>query len=173
MTCICWTAGGNQYSYGIHDIFTLQSLFREFKQASGTIFEYYEDLALHSKLPSYEDIEADAKILCRLYTSAEAQYEALSDARDGSNHWTSRIALGTPWVPPPFNPTSVSRKSKSRKTSKTSKAKKDPKPPPPFFGDRVAHDLNAFNMDIANSREACAAAAQGEIGRFWEALKVR
>jgi hypothetical protein len=68
-------------------------------------------------------------------------------------------------------------KRKPRKISpkipkKPAKPKPPPPPPPTFYGDQVLFDNGTFMHDAMISREAAAAAAQGDVGRVWEALKV-
>lgn len=105
-----------------------------------------------------------------------AQTEALFDARDGSSEWAGKVPLGTPWVPIPVDetstaPTRTKGKRKGKKTkSKTSQAA--PQSLAEFQGDHVLSDSIYFMRDAALSREAAAAAAEGDVGRVWAVMKV-
>jgi hypothetical protein len=142
------------------------------------IFEYFAVLGRLNKLPSFEDLEIAAKALFETYMGSAARYQAGMDARDEATEWAARAPLGTPWNPIP-TPSTQPTKKKARKTTstkippkKSAKSKAVPLQPPSFFGDQALFDTGTFMYDAMISREVAAAAAQGDVGRVWEGMKV-
>lgn len=142
------------------------------------IFEYFAALGRLNKLPSFEDLEIAAKALFETYVGSAARYQAGMDARDEATEWAARAPLGTPWNPIP-TPSTQPTKKKARKTTstkippkKSAKSKAVPPQPPSFFGDQALFDTGTFMYDAMISREVAAAAAQGDVGRVWEGMKV-
>ncbi|KAJ7699248.1 hypothetical protein B0H17DRAFT_1256751 [Mycena rosella] len=123
--------------------------------------------------------EAAAKKLFETYVSSGARFQAKLDARDDATSWTAQAPLGAPWqTSPPSLPLPTKPKRKTRTTSvsipKKSKKKVSTmeQPPAQFWGDNIYFDTGTFMHDAMISREAAAAAAQADVGRVWEALKV-
>ncbi|KAJ7201497.1 hypothetical protein B0H12DRAFT_1036342 [Mycena haematopus] len=142
------------------------------------IFEYFAALGRLDKLPSFEDLEIAAKRLFETYVGSAARYQAGMDARDDATEWAARAPLGTPWNPTPTSssqPTKSKRKppkiTSKKNPPKSTKVKKVPAPPPAFHGDQALFDTGTFMYDAMISREAAAAAAHGDVGRVWEAMK--
>jgi hypothetical protein len=149
------------------------------------IVNYFADL---SSLPSFEDLETAATILFDAYTSPAAQYEAADDARDGMSEWAKTVPRGTQWDGNEEKASNIfslseianankqaarliSKKAK-RKNAKQSKAKSSDSPDLPFHGDRSFAEASTFKRDAMISREVAYAAAEGDVGRMWEGLKV-
>jgi hypothetical protein len=152
------------------------------------ILAYFAHLGQNNSLPSFEDLEMAAIILYDAYTSPAAQYEAADDARDGMSDWAKTVPLGTQWdgdkakISNIFSLTEMANANKqaARITSKKAKRKhmKEPKkkasdlPDLPFHGDRTFSEAATFKRDAMISREVAYAAAEGDVGRMWEGLKV-
>ena len=150
------------------------------------ILIYFSNLGKTHALPSFEDLETAAKTLFDAYTSPTAQYEAADDARDGQSNWANAVPLGKKWDNNQVNTSNVfsltemanANKQAARLASK--KAKRNAKPPkkssesldPPFYGDRSFAEAATFKRDAMISREVAYAAAEGDVGRVWEGLKV-
>jgi hypothetical protein len=67
----------------------------------------------------------------------------------------------------------VASKEKKRKNAKQAKKTKSSDiPDPPFHGDRTFSEAATFKRDAMIAREVASAAAEGDVGRVWEALKV-
>ncbi|KAJ7480367.1 hypothetical protein B0H11DRAFT_1724975 [Mycena galericulata] len=161
----------------VHDMRILDCWCVHFK--CDDLHVYFRNLADTKSLPSFEDLEIIAKQLYDTHTGMAAQTEALYDARDGKSSWTSKVPLGTPWVPVAVDTTSAAvprrkRRSKKAQTDKPEKTKapKSNEPPPIFYGDAVFSDSVYFMRDASISREAAAAVAEGSVGRLYEALKI-
>lgn len=141
------------------------------------IHEWAQKAVLLGTLPSFEALEVSAKKLFDSYTSTHARHEARRDARDGASEWSSGVPLGTPWIAPVIDETTLPRQKSGKKlqSKDTKKSTKKKEPPPsdvPFVGDAVLDEEGAFFMDCTISREAAAASATGDVGRLYEATKV-
>ncbi|KAJ7108021.1 hypothetical protein C8R43DRAFT_1140157 [Mycena crocata] len=165
----------------VHDVRMLDCWAIHFNTTD--IFGYFEERAKLGTLPSFEELETGAKLLFETYVSSGSRYQVQIDARDEATWSTARAPLGAPWQEPSPSTTRTppKRKRKSAKVlkvgstfekSSTRKPSKKDEPKPPFFGDQVFFDEATFMYDALISREVAAAAAQGAVGRMWEALKV-
>jgi hypothetical protein len=161
------------------------------------LFKYFTDLAQRDKIPPIEELEQMARKLYRAYTSSRAQYRALYDT-DGTNEWSRIIPMGSPWtgVSEDESGSDIGITAKPSKSSK-GKGRKVPatsieKPPAKkvsventsesesalddeeaFQGDRVLSNSIGFMRDAMLSREVAEAVADGDVGRVYEALKVK
>jgi hypothetical protein len=157
---------------------------------------HFVNLEKLNLLPSFEELEIIAKKLYDTYSTADGQYEALYNAEDGSSKWALNIPLGSPWVPPPDDKTSVfsaleienakrvagreanlkaAAKKAKKAVSSSSKAtakKASDTPDLAFKGDRVLSETITFMTHASTTREVQLAATQGDVGRVWEGLKV-
>ncbi|KAJ7672979.1 hypothetical protein DFH06DRAFT_1266807 [Mycena polygramma] len=142
------------------------------------IFEYFAALKRTNSLPSFKELENTATQLFDTYVASSSRYQVKMDARDSATEWTTCAPLGSLWDELPPAPAPVKLKKKKKKklsapSTKTPPKKKQPLPEPPveFNGDQVEFDDGTFMYDAMIPREAAAAAAQGDVGRVWEALK--
>lgn len=144
------------------------------------IHEFITHRASIDQLPSFEDLEHGARALFDTYCTTRADHACSNDVTDGSSEWSTHVPLGTPWVPPIIDKTSIRSKpvlpkknAKKTKTPKAAPKTSSEKPDSTIFkGDHVLRDCRAFFKDASISREAAYAAAGGDVGRLWEALKV-
>jgi hypothetical protein len=141
-----------------------------------------------AEIPSFEELEHIAKVLFDSYTSSTAQYESLEDVHDNSSSWATNIPLGSLWDPAAvttsniFTPAEmlnaqkqaarVALKKKKQNAKQAKKTKSSDIPDPPFHGDRTFSEAATFKRDAMIAREVASAAAEGDVGRVWEALKV-
>ena len=152
------------------------------------ILAHFAQLGQNNSLPSFEDLEMAAIILYNAYTSPAARYEAADDARDGMSDWAKTVPLGTQWDDDKVKTSNIfslmemaiankqaariaSRKAK-RNNTKQPKKKASDLPNLPFHGDRTFAEAATFKCDAMISREVAYAAAEGDVGRMWEGLKV-
>ncbi|KAJ7508161.1 hypothetical protein B0H11DRAFT_2185164 [Mycena galericulata] len=158
----------------------LRQISRSIHFRTNDIFEYFSNLARNDKLPSFEELEEAAKKLFETYVSSASRYQVQMDARDGITSPTTQAPLGAPWQAPVSSSPPIKSKRKTKKVSDSKTPKKNfkkkkatTKPAAgPFTGDQLYFDEATFMHDAMISREAAAAAAQGAVGRVWEALKV-
>jgi hypothetical protein len=156
------------------------------------LFAYFQQLKKDNKLPVFEDLEAMARQLYRVYTSSRAQYRAIHDV-EGQNEWSKAIPLGSAWTALAAEKSSADigistvtgRKGKGagkpKKQSATQKAasgtSNNASPDSSdaskeaFKGDRVLAKSISFMRDALISRECAYAVAEGDTGRVYECLK--
>jgi hypothetical protein len=108
-----------------------------------------------------------------LAVSTRAHHRALHDT-SGISEWSKSVPLGSQWVPPSPDPTSLSAprktQAKPRPAKKTTKDSDNEKPP--FKGDRVLANSIALMRDAMISHEMSYAIAEGDVGRVYEVMKV-
>ena len=66
----------------------------------------------------------------------------------------------------------ASKKKKRKNAKQTKKTKLSDIPDPPFHGDRTFSETATFKRDAMIAWEVASTAAEGDVGRVWEALKV-
>jgi hypothetical protein len=66
----------------------------------------------------------------------------------------------------------ASRKKKRQNAKQAKKTKPSDIPDQRFHGDRMLSEAATFKCDAMIAQEAASAAAEGDVGRVWEALKV-
>ncbi|KAJ7580007.1 hypothetical protein C8J56DRAFT_1058311 [Mycena floridula] len=149
------------------------------------LFQHFALLEAKKEIPEFEDLEKLSRKLFRAYSTTRSYYEALHGATDEESEWCQAVPKGSDWIGPldddPDRETSETKPAKKirKKKEAKSKAKKDSKGTtkpetvkPPFTGDRVLAKSTALMRDMLICREAAMASASGDVGRFYEALKV-
>jgi len=101
------------------------------------------------------ELELTAQRLHHAYSSAHSIYHAIRDVEKTSN-WSQTVPLGTEWRPTAVDEHSLDAGTKTKE----------------FKGDLVLARSIAFMRDALLSREAAYAAADGDVGRLYETLKV-
>ncbi|KAJ7573714.1 hypothetical protein C8J56DRAFT_1008216 [Mycena floridula] len=149
------------------------------------LFQHFALLGAKKEIPEFEDLEKLSRKLFRAYSTTRSYYEALHGATDEESEWCQAVPKGSDWIglldDDPDQETSETKPAKKirKKKEAKSKAKKDSKGTmkpetvkPPFTGDRVLAKSTALMRDMLICREAAMASASGDVGRFYEALKV-
>lgn len=154
-------------------------------------------LEQQDKIPTFEELEVIAKKLHRGYTSTRAQYRAMHDS-EGDNEWSKIIPTADEWFPPAPEPSSADvgiRSQRPKGTNASEKSQhselsageklarnivftpdelsKKEQAADGFKGDCVLARSMALIREITLSRECAYAAADGDVGRVYEVLKVR
>jgi len=100
------------------------------------------------------ELELTAQKLHHAYSSAHGIYHAVHDVEKTSN-WSQTVPLGAEWCPT-VDEHSLDAGNETKE----------------FKGDLVLARSISFMRDALLSREAAYAAADGNVGRLYEALKV-
>jgi hypothetical protein len=96
--------------------------------------------------------------------------------------WANTVPLGTQWDNNSVDTTNIfsltemanaNRHTAKHATKKRKQSKKSSDSAElPFYGDRSFSEAATFKRDAMISREVAYAAAEGDVGRIWEGLKV-
>ncbi|KAJ7593958.1 hypothetical protein C8J56DRAFT_777759 [Mycena floridula] len=166
------------------------------------LIKHFQMLEATNKLPEFEDLEKMARKHYRAYSLSWSYYEALYGTSDEDSEWCKSVPRGSQWagptddnlndketIPVPNVTAEALPKGKGHGKGKENSINEDsgatsvpkgkgkkkaavPRDGPDFTGDRVLANSTALMHDMLNCREAAMAAASGDVGRFYEILKV-
>ncbi|KAI0351471.1 hypothetical protein OH77DRAFT_1416044 [Trametes cingulata] len=153
------------------------------------LFAYFAELAARNAIPSFEDLEAQAKTLYRAYCTQHAAERALDPVanlpRDSEHSttlaWKATVPLGSPWtrVPgasaPPQETQSDASLAIASTTTDSSRQRTEgsaDSQEEPFVGDRSLANSISFMCDALILEEFNYAVAEGDVGRVYEAMKM-
>jgi len=127
------------------------------------LIQHFSNLEAAGTLPSFTVLELAARELHRAYSSTRALHHAMRDVEKPSV-WSHTVPRGTAWRSPlacianDINASSAEAASHCSDTT--------------FKGDLILARSIAFMRDALVSREAAYAAAEGDVGRLYEMIKV-
>ncbi|KAH7905521.1 hypothetical protein BJ138DRAFT_1130454 [Hygrophoropsis aurantiaca] len=131
------------------------------------LFKYFNDLAAQDALPPVEELEEAARKLHRAYSNTRALHHAASDAEEDTK-WAARVPLGSAWggIQTGIEDAEGNHMASKQVAGDNTGQVHCPK------ADFVLAKSIAFMRDLIMSREAAYAAAEGDVGRVYEALKI-
>ncbi|KAJ7784967.1 hypothetical protein DFH07DRAFT_726168 [Mycena maculata] len=137
------------------------------------IIEYFAEPMHDSDLPDLLSLLVAARKLVKRYASQQAYTQALNKDFADTAHADMKVPLGTPWVAP-----AETSRAKPDDAGGEPEEEMDPKRPTvhveadDFMGDRVMANEILFLQDMGWWIIASDAIPDGEIGRYWEIMKI-
>ncbi|THU96622.1 hypothetical protein K435DRAFT_664083 [Dendrothele bispora CBS 962.96] len=128
-----------------------------------SIIQYFECLAKNDELPTLDSLIDTAKILVDRYASPHAYQYVLSQELYGKLPEDLRAPTRAEWI----LPSSMNSTGSNSESVPTSHIEDDE-----FDGDRVLANSILFMYEYGLWIEAAYAIPEGDIGRFWEVMKI-